>query len=83
MRSDAVSVTLACFVSTSKPDTSEQLPRTLPPRDLAAVSGSNICKTTLTSYTTVYARGIISSFSASQDTSSLTDHLRLTATSSS
>ena len=81
VRSDAVSVTLACFVSTSKPDTSEQLPRT--PRDLAAVSGSNICKTTLTSYTTVYARGIISSFLASQDTSRLTDHLRLTATSSS
>ena len=71
VRSNAVSVTLACFV---KPDTSEQLPRTLPPRDLVAVSGSNIWKTTLTSYTTVYARGIISSFLASQDTSRLTDH---------
>ena len=74
MRSDAVSVKLACFVSTSTPNTSAQPPRTSPHRDLAAVSGSNICKTTLTSYTTVYARGIISSFLASQDTSRLTDH---------
>ena len=83
MRSKDVSVTLACFVSTSKPVTSKQLPKALPPKDLTAVSGYSIWPTTLTSYTKVNARGIISSFSTSQGTSSPTDPLHLTATSSS
>ena len=60
-----------------------QLPKTSPLEDLAVVSGYCIWPTTLPSYTKVGARGILLSFLASPGTFKPTNHLRLTATSSS